>query len=97
MTKRQIQENLLEKVKDYLGITIDDEGVDRNLSIKIEAIRGYLIAGGATHLKDSKNISDKTIACLATGVNDLLNEKAGETKFSLAFTTLAMQICAGGD
>ena len=84
---------LVESVKDYLGITTDDEDVNRNISIKSEAVKNYLVKAGAKI--DENNYSEEVIACIATGVNDLLNNKAGDTKFSPAFNMLAMQICVG--
>lgn len=84
---------LVESVKDYLGITTDDIDVTRNISIKANAVKGYLIKAGATI--DENNYSEEVIACIATGVNDLLNNKAGDTKFSPVFNMLAMQICRG--
>ncbi|EEH97424.1 hypothetical protein CSBG_01050 [Clostridium sp. 7_2_43FAA] len=84
-------EKLLENVKVELGITINDELIDKNITLKINAVKGYLENGGAKI--DINNISGETLSCIAIGVNDLLNNKAGETKFSPAFNMLAMQIC----
>lgn len=84
---------LLESVKDYLGITTDDIDVTRNISIKANAVKVYLIKAGANI--GENNYSEEVVACIATGVNDLLNNKAGDTKFSPAFNMLAMQICRG--
>ncbi|MBS4958914.1 MULTISPECIES: hypothetical protein [Clostridium] len=84
-------EKLLENVKAELGITINDELIDKNIILKINAVKGYLENGGAKI--DINNISGETLSCIAIGVNDLLNNKAGETKFSPAFNMLAMQIC----
>ena len=84
-------DTLVASVKDYLGILIDDEDVNRKLTIKINAVKTYLINGGLTIVDDIYN--EEVIACIATGVNDLLNNSAGETKFSPAFTMLAMQLC----
>lgn len=84
-------EKLLENVKAELGITINDELIDKNIILKINAVKGYLENGGAKI--DINNISGETLSCIAIGVNDLLNNKAGETKFSPAFNMLTMQIC----
>lgn len=86
-------DSLVESVKDYLGITTDDEDVTRNISIKSNAVKNYLIKAGATI--GTIDYSEEVVACIATGVNDLLNNKAGDTKFSPAFNMLAMQICRG--
>lgn len=80
---------LINKVKLNLGITSEDEDIDSNIRLKINAVKGYLINGGAK-LDD---ISDQVISCISIGVNDLLNNKAGDTKFSPAFNMLALQIC----
>ncbi|MDB1943738.1 hypothetical protein PMY73_07060 [Clostridium tertium] len=84
---------LVESVKNYLGITTDDVDVTKNIFIKASAVKRYLIKAGATI--ESADYSEEVIACIATGVNDLLNNKAGDTKFSPAFNMLAMQICRG--
>ena len=86
-----MQNNLVENVKDYIGITTDDEDINRQISIKVYAVKNYLINAGAKI--DDSNINEEIIACIGTGVNDLLNEKAGDTKFSPAFKMLANQIC----
>lgn len=86
--------DLVDEVKSCLGITTDDVDVTRNISIKANAVKAYLIKGGAKLLINGE-YSEEVIACIAVGVNDLLNNKAGDTKFSPAFTMLAMQICRG--
>lgn len=84
--------DLLKEVKNQLGITIDDGDIDYNLTTKIEAVKEYLIEGGASI---PSNVSPRISACIAIGVNDLLNSKAGGTDFSPAFHMLARQICRG--
>lgn len=86
-------DELVSKVKEYLGITTDDEVITRGIKLKALTAKAYLIKGGATHLKE--NFTDSDITCIAVGVNDLLNGIPGETKFSPAFNTLALQICRG--
>lgn len=88
-----MSKTLVENVKEYLGITTNDEDVTRNIIIKANAVKNYLIKAGANI--DENNYNEAVIACIATGVNDLLNNKAGDTKFSPAFNMLAMQICVG--
>lgn len=88
-----MSKTLVEDVKGYLGITTNDEDVTRNILIKANAVKNYLIKAGAKI--DENNYDEAIIACIATGVNDLLNNKAGDTKFSPAFNMLAMQICMG--
>lgn len=88
-----MEDKLLINVKKELGITIDDEDVNKNIRLKINAVKMYLISGGASMPED--NLIDEYItSCISIGVNDLLNNKAGETKFSPAFNMLAMQICS---
>lgn len=82
---------LLQEVKDYIGIMTDDEDANRNIRMKINTVKQYLENGGAK----VKDPSSTVVGCIAVGVNDLLNEKAGETKFSPAFHMLAMQACRG--
>lgn len=86
--------DILEEVKVSLGIMTDDEMINRNIILKINAVKSYLIKGGLT-IDENKSLDEEVIACIATGVNDLLNNKAGDTKFSPAFNILAMQICRG--
>ena len=88
-----MSKTLVENVKEYLGITTNDEDVTRDILIKANAVKNYLIKAGAKI--DENNYDEAIIACIATGVNDLLNNKAGDTKFSPAFNMLAMQICVG--
>lgn len=84
--------DLLQQIKEHLGIITDDETVNASINLKIDAVKGYLESGGANF---EKEINAQAINCIAIGVNDLLNNKAGETKFSPAFNILAMQICRG--
>ena len=84
---------ILTKVKTCLGMTTDDEDVNAQLSLKIKAVTLYLIDGGADIT--NVNITDKDIACVAMGVNDLLNNNSGTTSFSPAFDIIAKQICGG--
>lgn len=83
---------LLQDVKAQLGITIDDVDIDYGIEMKINAVKGYLIDGGADI---TEPVTPKVSACIAVGVNDLLNSKAGGTDFSPAFHLLARQICRG--
>lgn len=87
-------DKLVDNVKIYLGISTEDADVNSNLTLKVNAVKNYLIKSGYKEPLD-KVYSDEVIGCIATGVNDLLNNKAGDTKFSPAFTMLAMQICRG--
>ncbi|MBH1941639.1 hypothetical protein I5677_12120 [Mobilitalea sibirica] len=91
---------LLSKVKEAIGIVTDDPGVNSNIKGKAIAVKNYLIKAGAKHMTpdpvtQKSVITETDIACIAIGVNDLLNNKAGETKFSPAFNIIAMQICRG--
>lgn len=90
-----MDETLLENVKKYLGITTDDVEVNKNIELKTKAVKLYLLKAGAVLPADDGIYDEEFIACVATGVNDLLNNKAGDTKFSPAFNMLAMQICRG--
>ena len=86
-------EKLLEDIKESLGITSDDYEVNKNLTLKINTVKMYLEKGGADIPDNDEEINDIIQVCIAIGVNDLLNNKAGETKFSPAFNILAMQVC----
>lgn len=91
-------DELLKKVKNSLGITIDDPDINNGIKLKIQGTIGYLNDGGATipdEDVDYVDITPKMINCIAIGVNDLLNNKAGVTSFSPAFHMFAMQICRG--
>lgn len=83
--------SLLEKVKKNLSIMVDDKDLDANIQLKIDAVIGYLKSSGATIDEENPQI----VSCVSIGVNDLLNNKAGETKFSPAFNLFALQICRG--
>lgn len=84
---------LLDDIKESLGIITDDSEIDKNLTLKINTVKMYLKKGGADIPDNDEEISDTVKGCIAIGVNDLLNNKAGETKFSPAFNILAMQVC----
>lgn len=90
-----MDDKLVEDVKLYLGITTDDVEVTKGILLKCKAVKLYIVKGGAKLPTDGSYYSEELIACIATGVNDLLNNKAGDTKFSPAFNMLAMQICRG--
>lgn len=83
---------LLNKVKSMLGITISDPDMDNNIKLNISAVRGFLINAGAS-LTVGEN--DVEISCIAIGVNDIMNQTAGEAKYSPAFKLMANQICSG--
>ncbi len=78
----------IESVKGTLGITIQDVEFDNNLQSKIMAVELYLKNAGASDLDNELGLM-----CVSIGVNDLLNQGAGETKFSPAFNIFANQIC----
>lgn len=82
---------LLEKVKTAMGHTIPSAVLDNKISTHIEAVRGYLISGGA---KETVGENDLEINCIAIGVSDLMNQTAGGVKFSPAFNMIAKQICS---
>ena len=42
-----MSKTLVEDVKEYLGITTNDEDVTRNILIKANAVKNYLIKAGA--------------------------------------------------
>lgn len=85
---------LLNDIKSSLSITIDDKEVNKNIELKINTVKAYLKNAGAD-IKDEEDaeLTNDIIGCIAIGVNDLLNNKAGDTKFSPAFNILAMQVC----
>lgn len=87
-----MRDEVLNFVLEDLGITTDDEEVIRNIEGKIRAVKQFLINAGMKIKDDNK---EEVYACISIGVNDLLNNKSGETKFSPAFNMIAMQICRG--
>ena len=87
-----MDEYLLYLVLTDLGITTDDEEVIANIRGKVKAVKLFLTNAGA---KICEEVTEDVISCISIGVNDLLNNKAGETKFSPAFNMMAMQICRG--
>ena len=87
-----MDDEVLKFVLEDLGITTEDEAVIGNIKGKIRAVKQFLINGGLKIKDDNK---EEVYACISIGVNDLLNNKSGETKFSPAFNMLAMQVCRG--
>lgn len=84
------ENNLLEKVKSMLGITVSDPDMDKMINFNILAVKEFLIDGGAEGSVGEKEVE---VSCIAIGVNDLMNQAGGSTKFSPAFKMLANQIC----
>lgn len=82
---------MLEAIKVHLGIVVDDEDVNKNISLKIEVVKSYLKEAGAKIEEENNQL----IGCVAIGVNDLLNNTYGKTEFSPAFFILARQLCRG--
>lgn len=82
-------EELLEKVKSGLGIT--GEYTDGTLSIKVLAVKLYMINAGVTAEQVETELG---IATLTIGVNDLWDLKSGEVIFSPAFDILMTQLKA---
>lgn len=87
------ESEVLGKVKQYIGAIIEDEAVNAQIMLKLNAVIQYLNDGGAVIAFES--ITDKQICCVAMGVNDLLNSGSGATSFSPAFDIIAKQICGG--
>lgn len=82
--------NSVEDVKNTMSLTIEDTDFDLSLKTKIIAVEMYLSNAGASPETIGSQLG---LMCVSVGVNDLLNQGAGETKFSPAFTMLANQIC----
>lgn len=82
--------NNVEDVKNTMNLTIEDRDFDLSLETKIIAVETYLTNAGASKETIESQLG---LMCVSVGVNDLLNQGAGETKFSPAFTMLANQIC----
>ena len=80
---------LLAKVKSGLGIT--GTATDDTISIKMLAVKQYMLNAGVTIEQIE---TDLGIATLTVGVNDLWNLASGEVKFSQAFDILATQLKA---
>ena len=72
---------LLVKVKSGLGLS--GEYTDGSISIKMLAVKQYMLNGGITQEQIE---TDLGIATLTVGVSDLWNTTSGEVKFSEAFT-----------
>lgn len=87
-----MEDEALKFVLEDLGITTDDEAVIGNIKGKIRAVKQFLMNAGLKIKDDNK---EEIFACISIGVNDLLNNKSGDTKFSPAFNMIAMQICRG--
>ncbi len=85
-------EVILEEIKKMLEILADDEEINTSIYLKILAVTNYLTNGGASV---SSIESPLGIACIAIGVNDLMERKAGDVTFSPAFNTIANQITRG--
>ncbi|WP_066499915.1 hypothetical protein [Abyssisolibacter fermentans] len=83
---------LIDDVKISLGITTDDTDIMKSIDLKIKAVQVYLTNAGATEASINTELGT---SCIVIGVNDMLNQKAGEMKFSPAFKILANQVCRG--
>jgi hypothetical protein len=89
---KMTDDDLVIKVMEAMSMFEEDEDVKKTIKSKVLAVRSYLIGSGA-NIKDNENIDDEVINCMAIGVNDLLNGKPGDVKFSPGFNVLAMHIC----
>jgi hypothetical protein len=78
---------LLEKVKS--GLSIGGTYNDSTLSIKVIAVKQYMLNAG---INQEKIETELGIATLTVGVNDLWNLSPGEVKFSQAFNMLCTQL-----
>lgn len=74
-------DQLLQKIK--AGLSVSGNFNDASLSIKILAVKQYMLNAGVT---EDKIETDLGIATLTIGVSDLWNLSPGEIKFSDAFT-----------
>jgi len=78
---------LLEKVKAGLGLS--GEHTDTSISIKMLAVKGYMINAGVSVEQVE---TDLGVACLTVGVNDIWDLTSGEVKFSPAFDIILWQL-----
>jgi len=82
----------LEETKNLLPIITDDEDVNNSIKLKMLAVVNYLYNGGAS----KGNITSPLgMACVALGVQDLMERKGGGVSFSPAFNAIASQITRG--
>lgn len=91
------EKTLTSRIKEILQIEIEDEQTDRKIYVTAKALIGSMERGGAVFDKsdDYANISDSEIFCVSVGVNDLLFNRAGESKLSPAYMMLSQQLCTG--
>lgn len=86
-------DELIIEVKKGLGISIDsNEKIDQVIKQKVLAVKSFMKNAGVT---DENMNSDLAIGVIVMGVNDIWESKAGEVKFSPAFSTLITQIASG--
>lgn len=80
-------EQLLEKVKDALGITGSYQ--DKTLNMYIDEVKAYLLDAGV-----SQKIveSSSSVGVIARGVSDLWNYGSGNTELSSYFMQRAIQL-----
>lgn len=92
-----VNDEVVSDIMQHLSIATDDPDVKNNIKMKAIAVLSYLKNAGYNAENNAENNNDilnnELIACISIGVNDLLNNKAGDTKFSPAFKMLAMQLC----
>lgn len=83
------EKSLEERVAIDLGFDSTDEDMMKLVKQKVMVVKQFLISGGAV-----QEIFEQANAygCLCIGVNDLLNNEAGNTNFSPAFHILAKQL-----
>ena len=78
---------LLAKVKTGLGLS--GEYADNTISIKMLAVKQYMVNAGVTTEQVETELG---IVTLTVGVNDLWNLTSGEVKLSFAFDILMTQL-----
>jgi len=83
---------MLSEIKGLIEIITDDEDLDRSIKSKMLAVVNYLYNGGASKEGISSPLG---MACVALGVQDLMERKGGSVSFSPAFNTIANQVARG--
>jgi hypothetical protein len=76
---------ILAKVK--IGLRVSGESNDASLTIKVIAVKEFMLNAGITQAQIETNLG---IATLTLGVSDLWNIASGEVKFSDAFQIVLM-------
>lgn len=81
--------DIYDRVKLILGYIDTDEAIDSTIALRINTVAGFMLGAG---IVEEVIKSDTGIGAIAIGVQDLMNTKSSEVKFSQVFIMMISQL-----